>query len=248
MNICDFFQNIPIFVINLKNCVARREHCENEFKDYPEFRMIDAIDGRNTEEFHKTYNVKYDTSEDFNTALIAVICSHAKAMKIALNEGHENVIIFEDDVHTELISRCNFTIKDVMNKKDDWEIIQLYYTSELVNNNNHFKQNGIDLLPRNGVKSGTCYMINKKGIENILNNYIKVSDNLLEYDIVNPIIDPEHTIFCNVKSYIVNRPFVYYYFDSMSFNSYTNTENTEYKQFVQTIQKDSKNLLISLYK
>lgn len=247
MDLQTFFGNTPIFIINLPDCVTRREHAIASFEGYNHYEIIEAVDGRNKEEFKKIYNVKYP-STNFNTATIAVICSHAKAIKMAYDRGHEFACVFEDDVHTELIKKCNFTFNDVIqNKKYDWELIQLYGLLNLVNYNEHFKQNGIDIIPRNGNNPGTCYVINRKGMKRFLETIVNVSDDLKSYTIIpSEIIDPEHLIFNNLQSYMINRPFVYYCFETMAFIEYSDN-GEDFKKAMQPMQFISRDTLLSLY-
>ena len=79
----------------------------------------------------------------------------------------------------------------------------------------------------------------------------KINSYLQSLTIIPEFIDIEDLIFGNLNAFIINRPFVYYYFETMSFNSYIKSElfnNTPSgKELSQSVQKDAKNLLISLY-
>lgn len=68
----------------------------DQLKDYKYAHRIEAVDGRNTEYFNNNYDVNYIKSKNFTTALIAVICSHAKAIKTAENLNHEIACVLED--------------------------------------------------------------------------------------------------------------------------------------------------------
>ncbi len=249
MDINSFFKNMPIFIINLFDNIERRNHIEKEFGDYANYEFIEAVDGRNAINFQNKYNVNYKTNTNFSTALIAVICSHAKAIKTAYARDYENIIVFEDDVHLDLIPKCDFTINDVINTNDDWEIIQLYYVNKSMEN--YFReianQKKLCIYKRNlGNFSGTCYMINRKGMKKFLESVVQVNEACTEFNILNSIIDPEETMFGFLDSYYISKPFIYYYFDSMSFESYTDSIN-DHKKYCQIVQKEAMNFIKSLF-
>jgi len=247
-----FFKNTHIFVINLKDNIDRFNHIKNEFNGYNNLHIIDAVDGRDRIKFLRDYEIQYAPTNNWSDPLIALICSHAKSIYTAYSLGLDYACIFEDDVHLELINKCSFSFQDILNKEPEWEIIQLYYITDLIEYNSNFLNNGINILPRIKNYSGSCYVINRKGMEKFLNNIVRIENNeLTKYTIIPEFIDIEDLIFGNLNAFIINRPFVYYYFETMSFNSYIKSElmnNTPSgKELSQSVQKDAKNLLISLY-
>jgi len=243
----NIFNNIPIFWINLSDSIERRDKMIDQLKDYKYNYRIDAVDGRNTEEFKKNYNVMYKTEKNFNTSLIAVICSHIKAIKTGYDSNYEIICVIEDDANFELVKDYPFTLKDIVNKAPkNWDIIQLYYTQQLNPNMNNYLVSGLQILPRNINYSGTCYLINKTGSEKILSNVV-CTDETRTFDFKIPLRDPEHLIFSQLNSYVINLPFLYYYDEKMTFDSYTNNAN-DMKKYCQIIQYDAKNSLINFYR
>src|SRR5437016_1942429 len=101
MKLSDFLCEVPVYIINLSDSVDRRNHVLNEFKGYDHLQLIEAIDGRDPHIFKQKYQIKYSSPHKYTTALIAVVCSHIKAIKMAYDNKLEKVCVFEDDVHTD---------------------------------------------------------------------------------------------------------------------------------------------------
>ena len=250
MNLNEFMCNIPIYIIHLPDSVDRKEHLLNTFKDYKNSKIIDAVDGRDPINFIGNYRIEYTSSISFTTPLLAVICSHAKAIKMAYMANEENVCIFEDDVHTDLISTCSFTLNDICQLNNDWDAIQLFYTNHntsiIDTMHKDYIDNGLNLVKRYSNYSGTCYIINRKGMKNFLENVINVNDEMNTFSIKNPIIDPEDTILKYINTYIINRQVFYYFFETMTFESYTSSHPSN-KHECQTIHFLTQQKLKSLY-
>lgn len=247
INTFSFFNNIPIYIINLLDSTERKNDIVNKFNGYKNIKFIEAVDGRNSEIFNKKYKVSYKTPLNFNTATIAVICSHAKAIQTAYNNNLETVCIFEDDVNIELTNKCNFTINDVYKNNNIWDIIQLYYTTNLDINNNHFIKNGIGLIDRDNINyPGSCYIINRKGMKKFLENVVLISNDI-SFNILPVFNDPEELLFAYLNSFMINRPFVYYYSLNLTFDNYFIYHDTSKTDICQVAQLNAKNKLISLY-
>lgn len=251
MILSDFMCNIPVYIINLHDSIDRKNNIIEEFKGYNNITFIEAIDGRNNDLFKNKYNINYTSSLNLSSAIIAVICSHIKAIKIAYDNNLDKVCIFEDDVHTDLIQMCNFTLNDICNLNNDWEAIQLFGTSGnlyvLTDLYNDYKKYGLRLLRRNLNYSGTCYIINKKGMENLLNNYVSIDKTMTNFYFKNTIIDPEDIILGNIDTYIINRLVFYYYFPTMTFDNYFNDIDNKDKIKCQDVQLLTKNILQKYY-
>lgn len=204
------FSNIPIYWINLKDSKERFVKMTEQVKNYKNLR-INAIDGRNKINFKK-YQIKFKATIATNP-VIAVICSHIKAIKTAYDNLEKMVVILEDDANFDLIKFYPHTINEIIQKtNNDWDIIQLYNgnTSLLNLILDDYKTNGLRVFKRDKNYSGTCYLINRIGMKKIL-NLIK-TDGDKYFDLTKIIFrDPEDLIFNNLKSYILNCPFLYYY-------------------------------------
>lgn len=241
-----FFEDTNIYIINLSDSKKRKSSIISQFQGYKNLSFIEAIDGRDTDNLKKNYNIVYNSHLNFSDPLIACICSHAKAIYLAYKNNLDKVVICEDDVHIELIEKCDFSLNEICSINDDWDIIQLYYTEDLILHNDNFKKNGIDLIKRLKNYSGSCYVINRNGMEKFLNQVIHINDDCKNFKILQNILDVEAILFGSLNTFIINRPFCYYYCETMTFDNYTNDPNDQ-KIYCQQIQRDRKDLLISLY-
>lgn len=220
-----FFDDIPVYVINLPDCHKRRESVISQFAGYDNLHFIEAVDGRNPDTFSVNYNVTYTAYKNFTLPVIAVICSHAKAIRTAYDNGNEMACIFEDDIKLDLLDKCDFTIRDIIKTNNKWDAIQLYYSNNLINNYNHFKKNGLDVIKRDDSYFGTCYLINRNGMRKILKDLI-VTDGVRKFNIINKINNPEDIILSSINTYIINKPCLYYAgSDSITFTSYFQDKN-----------------------
>ena len=150
MQLETFFAGMPIYVINLKDSIERRNHVQNQFGSDVNLTFVPAVDGRCSSNFYSDYLVSFPNNRNnFSTSLIAVICSHIRAIYTAYHKGDQYAIILEDDVWTDLISSCSFTMSDICSLPGNWELIQLFYSSNNIirSNYEHFQKNGLQLLP-----------------------------------------------------------------------------------------------------
>ena len=80
----NFFGDVPIYWINLKDSLDRQQNAIRQLNGYKNHLRIEAIDGRNGEYYSKQYKINYNSqSEDWSTATTAATCSHMKAIKKA---------------------------------------------------------------------------------------------------------------------------------------------------------------------
>ena len=207
----NFFGNIPIYWLNLKDSLDRYNNAVNQLKDYPNHLRIEAVDGRDEKFFLENYNVKYKTSIDFSYSLVAVVCSHAKAIKTAYDNNVDKVCIFEDDFSLQLLEYYPHTLDEIINKApEDWEIIQLYYYNVFKNDFHldEYKEKGLLVFKPKMCYGGTCYLINKKGMEKILN--LVNTDGKYSYEFNLEMTSPERVLYRFVRYYIVNLPPILY--------------------------------------
>lgn len=249
MQLQPFFAGVPIYVINLQDSVERRTHVQTQFGT-TKITFVPAIDGRRSGSFYSDYLVSFHNNRsNFSTSLIAVICSHIRAIYTAYHNGDQYAIILEDDVWTDLIGTCSFTMADICALPGDWELIQLFYSSNdsILKNHCHFKSVGLQLLPRNQNHSGTCYLINRAGMNKILTKVCTYGGDAT-FIIDRPISGPESMLFETTRTYVLNRPIFFYYFPTMTFDNYYNISNPENsKKDCQTVHLKTATLLRSLY-
>ena len=238
-NIEKLFENIPIFWINLNDSKNRFNDMCERLKNYPFNHRVEAIDGRNDDVFKKKYNVHYINPKNFCTAVIAVICSHIKAIKLGFDLAYDNICVFEDDVNLELIEYYPHTLKEIISiTPADWDIIQLFH-SDITNDLNEYRLKGLNVYKRNKHHSGTCYLINRNGMKKILQKY--ETDGDTKYNIAIPIFDPEDVIFSQLNAYVLNLPFLYYHSNEMTFDEYYKGSNCKLE--CQQVHMKTKNQL-----
>jgi GR25 family glycosyltransferase involved in LPS biosynthesis len=237
-----FFGDIPVYIINLTDCIERRERINKQFSGYEGLKIVDAIDGRNSDSFNTEYNVIYFSDLNYTTALIACLCSHIKVIKQAYDNGDKYSCVFEDDVNLSLLELTNHSLAEIININDDWELIQLYYSNNLQNHCDDYLHNGIKLIKSDGIYSGSCYIINRIGMENILTNIVE-TDGQKIFHIKKKILYPEHILLGYANSYIVNIPFFYFDTYDVTFNEYIYNDSIN-KMKCQEIHQNTKSILL----
>ena len=181
--------NIPIIYINLERSKNRRENIEKQIIKYniPNIRRSEGIDGKMKDLYHDfiysdilgkiEYTNKYKLDEYSKVVKnphgeLGCLLSHLKIIIEAHHKGIDLLMICEDDVDFSPILLWEKTLNDLIKSYPaDWTIINLYspyceYNKDQIktwvgNIRDTFKKNCF---------SCTCYLINRKGIENIYNN------------------------------------------------------------------------------
>lgn len=239
------FGNVPILWINLNDSVNRYNKMVMQLKNYNNNHRIEAVDGRDKNLFFKNYDLKYENDYNFSTGLIAVLCSHIKAINYSFNKNYEYACIFEDDVHFELVDNFLHTIHDIIKKAPmDWDIIQLYYCQNLNNMFDDYKKNGLKIY-KGVTYSGSAYIINKNGMKKILKKVD--TDGISKFHFKQPVTAPEIFLFCDLNYFMVNCPFIYYYDNEMTFDDYFE-DKTGCKKECQTYHLQGKNTIINFFK
>lgn len=226
-----FFSGIPIYWINLKDSIQRYRSAVDQLKNYKNNLRIEAVDGRDDKIFLENYKINYISKINFTNSLVAVVCSHIRAIKTACNNKLEKVCIFEDDFNLKLLKYYPHTLQDIINKAPpDWEVIQLYYYEIFRNNNENvlteryikeYRQKGLQLIKPNPCYSGTSYVINKKGMDKILNNVVNTDGNN-KFMFMVPMDSPEKMIFHSLNYYVVNIPPILHTDHTSTLKSYIN--------------------------
>lgn len=248
----NIFDQIPIFWINLDASVGRCLEMRKQLNGFNINKRIQAIDGRNQEQFNKNYKIINYTSI-FSTSIIAVICSHIKAIKTGYDLNYDIICVLEDDAKFDLIKYYPFTLKDIIKRTDkDWDAIQLYVgdTDKLKSYlDSSLKGKKLKITKRIGFHSGTAYIINRKGMEKILNSLDTDGEKYFDFKNIK-IPSVECYIFKNLNSYILNFPFIYYFSNSSTIDIYLKKKNNfseKCKKSSFDIQKKSMKLLKKFY-
>lgn len=193
----------PIYYINLNRSEKRKKFMEDQFNNLKiTFKRVEAIDGNNI-------NVNYENlcRHKGNKYELACTLSHLKAIKQAYNDNIDNVLICEDDINFSLINKWKINIQQIIDlAPKDWKIIKLH--------NNNYKQiankNTIPkIIPKQKHSSSTgLYLINRKGMEIIINKFYKETHILLK----KKYVQADHLIYEPVykfRTYEFNIPLVF---------------------------------------
>ncbi len=181
----------PIFVINVKSHVERRQYITQELQKLAlPYRMIEAVDGQllSDDEIQKVYSeketIKY-TKRPLSNGEIACALSHISIYQTMLAEDIKEAIILEDDaaLNQQFIETVH-TARTLLPK--DWQLLLLGY-GEFLEHVNFFdgkkqhrqhicripiaKSLSADLsiaLPLSVVYSAHAYLINQSGAKQLL--------------------------------------------------------------------------------
>jgi GR25 family glycosyltransferase involved in LPS biosynthesis len=225
-HIQNIISNIPIYWINLDSEIERKIRFETVINNYGIFnKRISAIVGNNIDinEIKKSYKINKKISKNE----IACTLSHIKAIREAYNDNLEYVIIMEDDCNFEYLENKKYSLYNLKNENNDWDIIQLCITAkDNINNEicDYFKNNKLHLMKIPDLYEcwGTVsYLLNKRGMQKIIYNFDK-NKNIKVSDI---------TIYKNLNRYLTLPYFTYYY-------------TTEMKTCINDRKKTQKNLLL----
>jgi GR25 family glycosyltransferase involved in LPS biosynthesis len=124
--------------------------------------------------FQKNENIDikyYRPIKDPSGGGIGCFRSHVEVIKDAYKNNYSNIIIFEDDViRSKSYNSINYEeISNFIKYNKDWEIINLAPTSVIT----FFDDNISEHIFNGGTLSTFSYMLNKKGMEKIINTYEK---------------------------------------------------------------------------
>ncbi|ARF08717.1 glycosyltransferase family 25 [Catovirus CTV1] len=247
----NFFSSIPIYWINLNDSTDRFNSSTSQLKNYSNNLRIEAVDGRNTDLFEKNYSIKFKSNKsNFTNSLIAVVCSHMKAIKKAYDNKLSEVCIFEDDFNLDLLNVYPHSLKDIISKAPKgWQVIQLYYYDVIVNkdgdnlteaNIKSYSKNGLQLLKPYPCYSGTSYIINRSGMEKILTDIVDTDGNKKFFFKISAN-SPERIIFHSLNYFVVNIPPILHVNHVSTLESYI--KNTKKKDSTNDQAANGKRLL-----
>lgn len=200
---------INIYYINLNNSINRKNRFLQRLPKYINPIRIEAITP-NTLPQIKT-NLRFDNSKD--KKILSCTSSHLKAIHTAFHNNENNVLISEDDV----IIIKNIDWYQLMNLAPiDWDIIQLHIcclptiTESYNPIYKYNKTNTLFLDIKNRIiPSAACYLINRKGMQKILEKYIPnyKSNNWKDIKLLDFTKHPESyaaddLIFYNINRYV----------------------------------------------
>jgi GR25 family glycosyltransferase involved in LPS biosynthesis len=205
--------------INLNRSIKRREHMENLLSNIIiKNTRIEAIDGKIDDVKSMIYPIK---TKDISNFEIATTLSHIKAINYLKDIEGDYFLVCEDDINFDNIYLIDTNLEEIIKKSPEFDILLItkIYWSKLDNlytcwNTERSKKGLYDST----IWSAACYVISRKGINNICNlvsfhdnifkfniNYIHVADLFLfeksntyvyKYNFINTI-DKNSTIHCD---------------------------------------------------
>lgn len=225
------FGNTSIYWINLDRSSDRRQHMMEQLKGTNNYR-IGAIDGIDENKYLE-YKI-INPNPKFSPSLNAIVATHMKAIKLAKLNELDYVIIMEDKCHFEHTGLSKYTIQDmikIMDAQDQsWDIIQLSPVCTANNNYQDYIRNNFRITKWRENQYGCNYLINKRGIDKMLNLIPTDGEKIFDFTTVSRQVDPEKIILGNMNSYAINYPLFYVYWDTSTFDQYYKNDSTYPKQ------------------
>jgi len=169
--------NIPVYYLNLDRSPNRKIYMENQFKRYGinHFKRIRAIDGAGIKKPIKTFKKDHTSTIDgvefwnnytnLKPTELACTLSHLNAIRTALNDGLEQVLIVEDDCSFALLPYWEKTLDDYIEEfPNDWSCVSLFNMACYIDKN---LPDYID-MKHTACNGAVAYIINRKGMKSVM--------------------------------------------------------------------------------
>ena len=179
---------IPIYYINLDRSKDRKEYMEKQFEMYDiKATRIPGVNGKdlnnNTDYINlsiddsKIRKIKFTNSYKNNTlGELGCTLSHIKAIFTAYKNGDENALILEDDNSFALYPYWSISLEKVIeNAPKDWNVITLFDFKC-----SNLKGDYLKFDVNSPCYSTVAYIINRKGMENILHDILHKNKIILD--------------------------------------------------------------------
>lgn len=158
--------HLPIYYINLDRSTERRKNMEQTFGQYGiDGVRISGIDGKKIKNLteDEVDGIKFISFyPELTPSATGCTLSHFKAVEQAYKDGHQMAIILEDDIALDLIPHWDKTMHQIIEGfPSDWTVVNL--------NPNCTDLGEITSYQKKHCWSTTVYIINRKGMEAILN-------------------------------------------------------------------------------
>jgi GR25 family glycosyltransferase involved in LPS biosynthesis len=239
---------IPVYYINMDKDIDRRQYMESQLPNHFErYYRIPGVNGKLIK--NKNHDI-VDGIEFFNefnnnsTSEIGCTLSHLLSIKTAYDNGEEVACIMEDDIYMNLLNIQDESLDDFVksvNNNLDWEILQLYYHDnsllyKLDKNFTKIKNFTLHLHQKGKYTYSTvCYIINRKGMETILNSMGNNPFYLLKY--MSNSCSADEILYDQVKTYIVNPCFIIPNNTELDSTIHTDHTNGHLKSSLNIIKK-----------
>lgn len=240
--------NYPIFYINMDKHVERMKYMENQLsKISTNFHRIKGFNGYDitNKVEDKVNHIKF---KNFYTSLskaeIGCTLSHILAIKEAYKRGEIIAMICEDDIMFDTCSLVPNISEVVYNAPKDWEILQLCNGLNEGLNSDYGKAPIISYIkreyPQKYFWSAACYLINRKGMEKILDIVCKETDVI---SIIPIKYDPEYPHSGAADFYLYDLVNTYSVLPSLFLQDNTDLESTIHTDHTQIHIENSLTIL-----
>jgi GR25 family glycosyltransferase involved in LPS biosynthesis len=160
-----------------------------------QIERVSAHDGKFPNPVYSKLNLTYKQKNDFEYACLT---SHLETVRKFSNTSYETALIMEDDITLEFRPYWRKTVQQVMDEApEDWEIIQLCYTS-VEKDPMYFST--YEHITNSNCVCAAAYLINNKGAKRLMNSIYKNG----KYNI-NPMYNHHADCFlfamCNTYTY-----------------------------------------------
>lgn len=190
-------KSMHVYYINLERSVERDKRIRETFKSYGlvNFHRIQGIEGKHID--RSTLSTRENKLSDSE---LGCVKSHIEAVSQAYNDGHQMVLIMEDDCNFEYLQYHEYTLEEIINLTDKkYDVYQLGITTTPEAAEHMVRCE--NLVSSFYCDSAVCYLITRNGMKKILqsNSMLKVADNYM---------------YENTDTCVVNRPYFTYYYSS----------------------------------
>jgi len=180
--------NIPIYYINLDRSPERNRFMEMEFKKHgiTNFKRVKAIEGKNIKQSIRQFAKKHIYTVDnitfwnnytnLKASELACTLSHINAIRTAYQDGHEMVLIMEDDTSFGLLPYWTKTLSQYVDEfPKNWGCVSLFNMACYTNKKlpDYIKMKDV------ACNGAVAYIINRDGMKSALET---MSNDLLVMD------------------------------------------------------------------
>ena len=195
---------INMYYINMNKSVERKSRFLDRMSKFNNYNII-RINAIIPDDLYK-YKINIPKHcKSMHDKEISCLLSHFKAIQTSYNNNDKYSIIAEDDMIIEKNINWEYFIS-ILPK--DWEIIQLYYFKVKYINNNQFKdlqKQKFLIKTNNNLPSAAAYLVNKKGMQKILQHINNNNINLLNHK---NFCLADFVVFYNINRYILTYPII----------------------------------------
>lgn len=222
--------DIPVYYINMDSSPDRKIFIEKQMEKLgAQFERISGVDSRNLNASGDVFNitqtksVRFENNFSFDTiSELGCTLAHIKAIYNAYTDGLDIALIAEDDV-------CFFGVggwsqslsKIASDAPSDWTIISLYSMRCMNNTSTYYK-----FTIKNPCYSTAAYIINRKGMQQVLSDILHTGKILLYKNennnpdrIVADYLIYHRSSFPSGTVYAFTVPTVYTYNDTQTMDS-----------------------------